>query len=377
MIANFLSKVKDPRKKRGKRYSLGAVLRLIVAGLLANRNSMASIARYGKSLKKKTLRALGFYRGKSLCHSNLTIIIRKISPDDLFNGIVEVVNSIASGNEKFKKLHLDGKTLRGSNTFGKKKHSQILTAFNKHFQSVIGFKEIIEKDENAAYLAALKSTDIKDKIVTGDAAFAHEKICETVIDQGGNFALSLKGNEGNLHYHTQQKFEQLDQAIKNNEIVGMRSFTEEIDSLHGRIEQRHIDVIDMPWEYLNGHRYIKQICRITRYREYKNKENSRTEEVAYMITSLEKEVANPQKLLEINRMHWSCENNLNWVKDQIFMEDKSTISMDNGPIVASLLRSFAISIIATVSNKITETREMFSMNERKLLSVFAELGCKT
>ncbi len=140
------------------------------------------------------------------------------------------------------------------------------------------------------------------------------------------------------------------------------------------LEQRKIDVIQMPFEYLNGHRQIKQICRITRYRERKNIENSANIEVAYMITSLSKEEYSPEKLLSLNRGHWSCENNLNWVKDVVFQEDKSTISMDNAPIVTSLLRSFAMAIINTVSRKIKETREAFIMNFQKMLKTFATIS---
>jgi len=51
---------------------------------------------------------------------------------------------------------------------------------------------------------------------------------------------------------------------------------------------------------------------------------------------------NPEYLLKLNRSHWSCKNSLNWVKDNIFLEDKSTISIGTAPIAMSLLRSLTI-----------------------------------
>ncbi|WP_341761758.1 hypothetical protein [Candidatus Tisiphia endosymbiont of Thecophora atra] len=63
----------------------------------------------------------------------------------------------------------------------------------------------------------------------------------------------------------------------------------------------------------------------------------------------------PKELLKFNRSHWSCENNLNWIKDKVFEEDKSTISTGENPLIMSLL-----GIIALFSNKITETRENFN-----------------
>lgn len=69
----------------------------------------------------------------------------------------------------------------------------------------------------------------------------------------------------------------------------------------------------MPWKYSNGHRHIRQLCKITRFREYKTDLLSGRFEIAYMMTSLDKSY-NPEELLKLNRDHWSCENNLTIVK---------------------------------------------------------------
>ncbi|WP_425362706.1 hypothetical protein [Candidatus Tisiphia endosymbiont of Hybos culiciformis] len=74
-------------------------------------------------------------------------------------------------------------------------------------------------------------------------------------------------------------------------------------------------------------------------------------------------------LLKLNRNHWSCENNLNWVKDKVFEEDKSAISTGKAPLVMSLLRAITISIISLFANKITETREIFNNYRNKLFKV--------
>ncbi len=121
----------------------------------------------------------------------------------------------------------------------------------------------------------------------------------------------------------------------------------------------------MPFEYLNGFRHIKQICKITRKREKKNKANSCETENVLMITSLEKKFS-PEELLKFNRSHWSCENNLHWIKDKVFEEDKSTISTGEAPLIMSLLRSITLAIIAIFSNKITEIRENLNYSQLKV-----------
>ena len=128
----------------------------------------------------------------------------------------------------------------------------------------------------------LEKSNVQDAIITADAAFTHQEILEKIVDQGADFAISLKGNEPNLKYHTEQLFNKAEE--QNLEIS---SFTEEINCEHGRIEQCSISVLEMPWKYLNGHRHTKQLCKITRFREQKNKPNSANLETAYMITSLD------------------------------------------------------------------------------------------
>ncbi|WP_341757404.1 ISAs1 family transposase [Candidatus Tisiphia endosymbiont of Ditula angustiorana] len=363
-ISLSLEKVKDFRKARGKRYSAASVIKLIVVGLLSNRNNLKSISRFAKSFSPKELVMLGFNRNKALCYSNLTLIIRKISPESLREVILELIQYICQvKNIGYDVIHIDGKTLCGSNSHGKEEQRQILTGFSSQLKAITGFIEIENKNEYGSMLEFLSEYDIKGKIVTADASFCHEDICEEVVKQEGEFAFTLKSNEPNLHYYSSKVFDEI--AEKGQEV---RSFEENTDLQHGRIERRKIEVIDMPFEYLNGFRHIKQICKISRERDKKNKTNSYEQENVFMITSLGSEF-NPKSLLKFNKNHWSCENNLNWVKDTVFGEDKSTISIGKAPLVMSLLRTITISVITLFSNKITETRENFNNYRHKLFKV--------
>jgi hypothetical protein len=51
----------------------------------------------------------------------------------------------------------------------------------------------------------------------------------------------------NSHYHSTQTFDKI--QAEGQEI---KSFAENIDLQHGRIERRKIEIIDMPFGYLNG-----------------------------------------------------------------------------------------------------------------------------
>lgn len=74
----------------------------------------------------------------------------------------------------------------------------------------------------------------------------------------------------------------------------------------------------------------------------KNKQSS---EIAYGITSLTPDKASPDRILELNRMHWGIENSLHWVRDETFREDRSQIRTGNAPRVMATLRNLAITLL--------------------------------
>lgn len=69
-----------------------------------------------------------------------------------------------------------------------------------------------------------------------------------------------------------------------------------------------------------------------------------TVEIAYGVTSLKKEHASPQRLLELNRGHWEIENRVHYVRDVTYDEDRCRIRTQNGPRVMATIRNLAISI---------------------------------
>jgi predicted transposase YbfD/YdcC len=76
-----------------------------------------------------------------------------------------------------------------------------------------------------------------------------------------------------------------------------------------------------------------------------------TEQIAYGITSLPPLKANPQRLLQLNRGHWSIENRLHWVRDVTLDEDRCQIRTQNAPHVMATLRNFAISLLRYFGTK--------------------------
>ena len=71
----------------------------------------------------------------------------------------------------------------------------------------------------------------------------------------------------------------------------------------------------------------------------------RSVEVAYAVTSLTPERADPARLLALVRGQWEIENRLHWVRDVTFDEDRSQVRTGHAPRVMATLRNLAISVL--------------------------------
>ena len=88
------------------------------------------------------------------------------------------------------------------------------------------------------------------------------------------------------------------------------------------------------------------------------------------ITSLSKDRATPDMLLQINRFHWSIEDRLHYVRDFTFDEDRSQIKTNNGPQMMACIRNFVISIFNLIGlNKIASAVRFFASRPHRALAV--------
>jgi predicted transposase YbfD/YdcC len=112
---------------------------------------------------------------------------------------------------------------------------------------------------------------------------------------------------------------------------------------HGRIETRKIWTTTELNPYLDFP-HVRQAFLIERHCIEK-KSGKESTDIAYAITSRTPEEADAQKLLDINRGHWSIENSCHYILDWNFDEDRSRIRTGYGPENISRLRRFAIGVM--------------------------------
>ncbi len=123
----------------------------------------------------------------------------------------------------------------------------------------------------------------------------------------------------------------------NDEGIGRSEFQhyKETNKGHGRLETREVwTSIQMNGFFAKDWAGAAQVFMIKRTVKEKGEERI---EIVYGITNLPRKKANAQRLLELNRKHWSIENRLHHRRDVTLGEDASQTRMKGAPEVLAAL----------------------------------------
>lgn len=104
---------------------------------------------------------------------------------------------------------IDGKQLRRSHDKGIGKEAiHMVSAWGVANGLVLGQRKVDEKsNEITAIPLLLKALDLTGCIVTIDAMGCQREIAQQIVEQAGDYVLSLKGNQGQLHQDVAAMFD--------------------------------------------------------------------------------------------------------------------------------------------------------------------------
>jgi hypothetical protein len=200
---DVLASVPDHRRSEGKRYPLASLLLIAVAAMLAGRRDQLGIVRWGRRLNRETLAAIGIRRARVPAPSVWCELFQELDVTALERalGCWVMGEAPVSGH-----VAIDGKRLRGSATAGSP-GAHLLAAFSAGLQGVIGQLRVApEANEITAALELLKTLPLKGVTITGDAIFTQRAICQAIIDGGGDYFFTVKGNQPALKADIGQAF---------------------------------------------------------------------------------------------------------------------------------------------------------------------------
>ena len=195
----------------------------------------------------------------------------------------------------------------------------------------------------------LETLDLKDKDITADALLTQRKLAQYLVEeQKAHYYFTVKANQPTLLQDIVLFFQDRKEP----------DFVEHTPPDHGRIETRKIWTTSVLNGYLNFP-HVGQAFAIERD-TIEKKSGKQSHEVAYGITSRPPQQANPRRVLETNRGHWSIENSCHYILDWNYDEDRSRIRTGHGPENVTRLRRFAVGVIKSkgVANVAQKMRQL-------------------
>ena len=339
-LIEVLAEIPDVRSRRGKRHPLSAMLAMACCAMLCGYRSYSAIAEWGRNYGTGIAHALGFTHNTP-CAATLHTLFRHVDRDDLEERLGTwaasvVVSTPLAPSVGEVAVALDGKTLRGSRKQGAP-GVHLLSALSHHVGLTLAQQAVDAKTNEITQVeTVLRQIVLKDRVVTMDALLTQRSVAQTIVDEGGDYVMTVKANQPQLRADIELVFT-LPPAGDRQETART------VDIGHGRIEQRNITTREALGGYSDWPG-LAQVFEVGRHVIIQKTGQERAE-VVYGVTSLPPERATPERLLELVRGHWQIENKSHWVRDVTFDEDRSQVRCGNIPQVMAALRNTTIGLL--------------------------------
>jgi len=336
-ILHHFSEIEDPRIDRQKKHQLPDIFFITLCAVISGADNWVMIEEFGKAKEEWFTEQLGLKHGIP-SHDTFGTVFAALDTEQFSHCFSRWVLDIVELS-KGEVIAIDGKTVRRSLDKASKKAAIHWAHQNR---LVLGQTKVDSKsNEITAIPKLLKRLNIQGAIVTIDAMGCQKKIAQQIVDQKGDYLLSLKGNQGELHDDVKIYFEGSKQSPAVTTLNGG----------HGRIETRSLRVCsDIQWLRDRHPKWsqLTSILAVTSQREMRDKTE---QETRYFISSLDD--SDPERLIKAVRAHWSIENNLHWVLDVAFDEDSNRTRTGYSAANLSVIRHIALNLIkAEKSSKV-------------------------
>ena len=209
-LLDMLADVPDPRKKKGKRHPLRAILALTIIAGICGYKSYSTIAEWGRTYDDTLTQALGFTHKKTPCAATLYNVFRRLDvqalEETLTKWATHALESFRPSESHLTGVTIDGKTLRGSRKQNAKL-THLMSVVSHELGITLTQKAMSEKThEIPVSREILKAFDVRGKVVTADALLTQRAFCESAIAMGGDYVLPVKANQKEVFHDIQCLF---------------------------------------------------------------------------------------------------------------------------------------------------------------------------
>ncbi len=339
-----LARLRDKRHARGLRHALVTVLVYVVLAKLAGQDRVYGISQWVKHRQAVLADALGLSMAKAPSVNTYRRVLADALDIEEFEQVVRTFFGALPQAGQSVVIALDGKALRGTICAGQTHGRHLLAAYLPAEGWVLYQVEVVNKEnEISAAPRVLKSLDLRDKVVTGDAMFAQRELSRQIVDAGGDYLWTVKDNQSTLRQDIELLF-QPEQAVKGFS-PALKDFrtAQTLEKHHGREERRTLTASAELNDYLHWPT-AAQVFQLERHIK-RSADGKTSSEVVYGITSLTADEASPARLLMLNRSHWSIENGLHYRRDETLREDWCHLKSGQAPRAMAVINNLIVGLV--------------------------------
>lgn len=355
-VHQILKTIPDPRRGQGRRYDLAYLLTCLAAAMLCGRNSTLAVAEWCRDHQELLEKLFGprkFYCPDDSLYRKLLPRLDAVQVEAAIGDWIRAT-LLAQPDEP---IALDGKTVRGARTDEEKAPHLLSFCTHSSQETLLQIRVEEKTNEIPVAFALLPFLPVAGRVYTADALHTHLPFFQRIQALHGHTVLMVKGNQPTLQEHLVTYFAD-----------PLASFEHActIDLQRGRKEVRSLKVTGALNAYLQQDwPGVAQVAQLTRTVTV-SKTAETTTEVVYLITTLTREQASPERLLELVRGHWGIENRSHYVRDVTFQEDHSRLRTGNAPQILASLRNLVITLIHRHgSSQIASTRRSLSSHPER------------
>lgn len=336
VFLEVFGEVPDPRDFT-TRHELPEILFVALAAVLCGANHCTEMAMFAEA-RLDLLRQFIPLKHGAPSHDTFSRVLAALDPaafNRAFMRFMAAFGEQARQNRRRRgQIAIDGKSLRRAYQKGRAHVPPlVVTAFA--CETFMSLAQTVAGDggEAAAAIAALELLSLKGRTVTADALHCHRRMTKTIRERGGNYVITIKGNQSKL---AKEANAALDKAAANPKT----RFHHSEETAHGRHERRRAFVI--PFAQTPGKNALVGLVAVGRIESWRTGDGNTTCKVRCYALSRKMP---PQELLATVRHHWSVENQLHWQLDVLLAEDLSRSRKNNAPANLAVLRRLTLNIL--------------------------------
>jgi predicted transposase YbfD/YdcC len=333
-LDNYFNEMDDPRGGNAPRHKFCDLMTISLLCALCGGDTAVDMELFGQS-KEDFLREFLELPHGIPCHDAYSRLFRVMKPTS-FQAFFDKFRAdfVSSGAEQLA-IAIDGKEMRRSfDKAAEKSNMNIVTAFAHGARLTLGITQSAKGGgEILALRELIKMLDIRAITITADALHCQRETCELIVQEGGEYCLQLKGNQGDMLADVKAFVEDQDTDYIDEYNT--------IDADHGRIEERSYRVYDVPEYLIDTHKWphLQSFVHVVSKRAVGDK-TSHSERL-YLLSKCN----TAQAAATLIRGHWQIENSLHWSLDVVLNDDQHRARKDHAPANFAALRRIALSII--------------------------------